>query len=182
MGPMEILWLTVLLFFVGIALVRGYPKELGITTLIFGLLFIITEFGIVYLPQLFDTIAAQLNLTSYDQRTQEHLVSITLSLIFILVLFAGYAGSTLAFPGKPARGGKGFILNVLVGLLNGYLIAGTLWWLQDVNNYPVTATGWLTLPLTPFAETIAAWLPPYVAPPVFWAVMVVVMLVLRVRK
>ena len=95
---------------------------------------------------------------------------------------SAYAGSTLAFPGEAKKGGAGIIINLLVGLLNGYLVAGTLWWLQDINDYPVAETDILALPLTSWAETFANYLPPYIVPSIFWAVMVVVMLILRIRR
>jgi uncharacterized membrane protein YjgN (DUF898 family) len=105
-----------------------------------------------------------------------------LSLFFIAIVFASYAGDTFAFKGKPAKGTRGFIFNLLVGIVNGYLISGTLWYLQDYFKYPITDFGILQLPLTHLGETLANFLPPYVVPPIFWAVLVGVMLIFRVLK
>lgn len=182
MGPFEVLILVVVLFFVFIALVRKYNNELGVTTIAFAAIFIVTEFGIVYLPRFLDAIASRFNIDSYTPRTEQHIVAITLSIFFILVIFAGYAGRTLAFQGKPATGFAGAVYSILVGLLNGYLVAGTLWWLQDVNDYPVADTPLLKLPLTPWAEAAANYLPPYVVPAIGWAALTALMLLLRIRK
>ena len=182
MGPYQILWMAVTLFFVLISLARGYLRELGVTTMIFVALFIITEFGVKYLPQLlhktYDFFNADLAL-----RTEQHWVAFSLSLFLIFVVFASYAGfNTFAFHGKRMAGFAGFMIAVLVGFLNGYLVSGTLWWLQEINFYPVVDFGVLLLPLTRQGETMAQFLPPYWIPSMFWAVMVMIMLILRVRK
>ncbi len=182
MGPFEYLWLTVFFIFVLIAFVRGYNKELGTTTLVFVALFLITYFGVPKLPDLISDLYLKFFNTPLPQRTIEHIMSAGLSIFFIAIVFASYAGDTFAFKGKPAKGFRGFFFNLLVGVMNGYLIAGTLWYLQDTFNYPVTDLGILQLPLTPLGETMAQYLPPYVVPPIFWAVLVGIMLIFRVRK
>ncbi len=48
--------LAIIVFFILISLARGYLKELGVTTMIFVALFIITEFGVKYLPQLLERV------------------------------------------------------------------------------------------------------------------------------
>jgi len=182
MGPFEYLWLTVFLIFVFIALVRKYPNELGTTTIIFVILFLITFFGIPKLPGIVNDLYRKLFHTTMPQRQMEHFLAGLFSLTFIAALFSSYAGNTFAFPGRPAPGWKGTFYSLLVGILNGYLISGSLWYFQDKYNYPITDFGLLYLPLTPLGEKIAAFLPPYVVPPIFWAVLVAVMLLFRVRK
>jgi len=182
MGPFEILFLTIIIVFILISLARGYLRELGTTTMIFVALFIITEFGVKYLPQLLERVYGLFNVT-LTTRTEQHWIAITLSLLLIAVVFASYAGfNTFAFRGVRQRGFAGFVIGVLVGGLNGYLFGGTLWWLQDITNYPVVDLGILILPLTNSGEILAQYLPPYLVPPMFWAVMVMIMLILRVRR
>ena len=182
MGPYEILWLAVTLFFIMISLARGYLRELGVTTMIFVALFIITEFGVKYLPQLLDKVYDLLN-ADLALRTEKHWIAISLSLFLIFIVFASYAGfNTFAFRGQPLQGFAGFVIAVLVGLLNGYLVSGTLWWLQEINAYPIVDLGVLALPLTSTGEFMAHYLPPYLVPSMFWAVMVMIMLILRVRR
>ncbi|NOZ71963.1 MAG: hypothetical protein GXP38_08620 [Chloroflexi bacterium] len=181
MGPLEILWACIILFFVFFALVRGYARELGVTTLIFAALFIITQFGETYAPRALAVISQQTGIAAFSARTQQHILSDFFSITFILIVFASYAGETFTLKGRPTTGPTGLLLNILVGLLNGYLVAGTLWYFQDVYQYPVADLGILTLPLTPFAETAANFLPPYVVPPLFWAGMVMLLLLFRVK-
>lgn len=186
MGPLEILWAMVVIFFIFIAFARGYGNELGVTTLIFVALFIITQFAQDYLPRLVAMIVPRLG-SEDPSRTSEHLLSTILSIFFISILFASYAGTTFNLPGVGGR--RNNLLNLLVGLLNGYLVAGTLWYFQDFYKYPVADLTnkagqplLLDLPLTPLAEQLAELLPPYVAPPMFWAAMVMLLLLFRVRK
>ncbi|NUQ39596.1 MAG: hypothetical protein HUU23_17790 [Caldilineales bacterium] len=186
MGPLEVLWAIVVIFFLFIAFARGYGNELGVTTLIFVALFIITEFAQDYLPRIM-TAVLQRTGGVIDDRASDHLLSTLLSVIFISILFASYAGATFTLPGISNR--RNNLLNVLVGLLNGYLVAGTLWYFQDYYRYPVAdftnSAGeplLLDLPLTPLAENLANFLPPYVVPPLFWAAMVMLLLLFRVRR
>jgi len=182
MGPLEILFLAITIFFILISLARGYLRELGVTTMIFVALFIITEFGVKYLPELLERVYDLFNAT-LTTRAEQHWVAITFSLFLIAVVFASYAGfNTFAFRGAPQKGFAGFMIGVLVGGLNGYLFGGTLWWLQDIMYYPVVDLGILLLPLTETGEFLAQYLPPYLVPPMFWAVMVMIMLILRIRK
>ena len=66
--------------------------------------------------------------------------------------------------------------------MNGYLIAGAPWYFQDYYHYPITDFGILKLQLTHLGEQLANLLPPYVIPPIFWPVLVAVMLIFKVRK
>jgi len=182
MGPFEYLWLTVFLFFIFIAFVRGYHRELGTTTLIFVALFLLTYLAVPRLPALINEVYRKFLHIPISKRQMQHLAATTLSVIFIAIIFASYAGETFSFKGKPARGARGIFYNFLIGAVNGYLIAGSLWYFQDYFEYPIADFGLLQLPLTPMGETIANYLPPYVVPPIFWAILMGIMLIFRVRK
>jgi hypothetical protein len=182
MGPFEYLWLTVFVIFVLVAFVRKYPKELGTTTIIFVMLFLITFLAMPRLPDLINSIYQRIFDKPMAERTMQHIMASGFTLAFVAAVFGSYAGQTFSFPGKPATGLRGFLFNLLVGVMNGYLIAGTLWFFQDKYNYPITDFGLLQLPLTDKGEFIANYLPPYVVPPAFWAVLVGVMLLFRIRK
>ncbi len=182
MGPFEYLWLTLFIIFICIAFVRKYPKELGTTTLIFVALFLITYVGMPKLPKLLNDLSSQFLETPLSQRDMQHLLATIFSLTFVGIVFSSYAGQTFSFKGKPVGGARGFIYNLLVGVMNGYLIAGTLWFFQDYYQYPITDFHLLYLPLTSAGEQIANFLPPYVVPPAYWAILVAIMLLFRVRK
>jgi len=182
MGPFEYLWLSIFTIFVMVALVRKYPNELGTTIIIFATLFLITYLAAPKMPGLINSLYARVFDASVAQRQMQHALASIFSLGFMAAVFASYAGQTLSFPGKPAPGWKGSVYSLLVGVMNGYLISGTLWYFQDYYQYPIADFGLLYLPLTPTGETIAAFLPPYVVPPAFWGFLVAVMLLFRVRK
>lgn len=189
MGPLEILFLAIFLFFVFICLARGYPKELGITTVIFAALFLIMQFLTPYLPQALQWLADKLGLGVIDPRTMQHILALTFSLLFIGIIFAGYAGQTFTFPGNQRKGVEGLLLNILVGAVNGYLVAGSLWYFQDFYDYPVadfTNLGGtpylLDLPLTATAQAITTFLPPALVPSLAWGALLILMLLLRVRR
>ncbi len=182
MGPFEFLWLSIFIIFVFITFVRGYNRELGTITLIFVALFLITYLGVPRLPGIINGVYGKVFHKAMPQRQMEHLLSTTLSLAFIAIIFSSYAGETFSFKGKPAKGSTGAIYNLLVGSVSGYLITGTLWYFQDFYRYPIADLGILHLPLTSTGEHIANFLPPYVIPPLFWAILVAIMLIFRVRK
>jgi signal transduction histidine kinase len=182
MGPFEFLWLTIFFIFILIAFARGYGKELGTTTLIFVALFLITYLAVPRLPGLINESYRKFFHTALPRRQMEHLLASGLSLTFIAIVFASYAGDTFTFKGKSAKGMQATLYTLLVGAMNGYLISGTLWYFQDNYRYPIADLGVLQLPLTQLGEQIANYLPPYVVPPAFWAILVAIMLIFKVRK
>ncbi len=188
MGPIEILWLAIVVFFIFIALVRGYPKELGVTAVIFTALFLIAFFLERYLPQLVKLLSKTLGMNP-SARGLEHFYSLFYSAIFLLILFSAYAGQTFAFQASERKGAEGATINLLVGLLNGCLVAGALWYFQDKFNYPITdlknAAGQpllLKLPLTALAQWLSTLLPLKAVPGYFWGALLMLMLLARVRR
>ncbi|MGL4651792.1 MAG: hypothetical protein ACRC1H_20455, partial [Caldilineaceae bacterium] len=96
--------------------------------------------------------------------------------IFIGIVFSSYSGITLNYGGKPIRGLPGGLISLGVGLFNGYLIAGTLWYYANKFGYPLTEIG------APATGGALEYLPPTVFPdPLYWVVPAAVLLVLRVR-
>ncbi|NOX62499.1 MAG: hypothetical protein GXP42_11240 [Chloroflexi bacterium] len=188
MGPLEIFFATIFAFFIFVALVRGYSNELGVITIDFAALFLIMMFLEPNLPEVLQRVYANLDRPMPAPRALDHFYSGLFSLIFLMSVFAAYAGQVFSFPGGTRRGIEGFFTNFLVGALNGYLIAGSLWYFQDAYNYPVSDLSLpgipvlLELPLTPTAQAIADFLPPRVVPPLGWGALMLLMLFLRVRK
>ena len=89
-------------------------------------------------------------------------------LSFIIVVFFAYYGPTIV--GFKARTGgvlqrmregvPGVVLGFLVGMLNGYLIAGTLWYLVKEVGYDVVPAWVFSPQLSDTAKRIAeSWLP-----------------------
>src|SRR5688572_4926283 len=135
MGPVELIFISIGLVITLIGLARGYVKELGSTLIILVAIFILTFFE-DQLTALVTGIGNALG-SDADAGGNELLLSITYSVIFIIIVFGAYSGRTLNFSGSPAPPPQGTLISLLIGLLNGYLIAGTLWYYQDAYNYPI---------------------------------------------
>lgn len=180
MGPIEITYITIGLIVTLIGLARGYVKELGTTLIILVAIFMLTFFQ-EQLSALFGGVGERL--FGLDGETElDAMLSVIYSVIFVALVFSAYSGRTLAFTGKPAPPPQGTLLSLLIGLLNGYLIAGTLWYYQHVYNYPIGQ--WVTFEnqLTDTAQTLVEYLPPALfESPVYWMVPVAILLIIRVR-
>ena len=164
MGPIEILWATVVLFFIMVALVRGYNRELGITILLLLVLFVEIYFGTRIEKVLTERVLKRafelLNVQNTDE-LQRLILVLTFQGLMVLVLFFGYEGRTLAFPGSPAKGMEGFLLNVFIGTVNGWLFAGTCWYYLNKYNYPyLVKWGLLKTDWTKTAQALMNYLPP----------------------
>lgn len=180
MGPIEILYIAIALTVTLIGLARGYVKELGSTLLILVAIFILTFFD-EPLNGLMTVIGERL-FGADDQDSINAVLSVFYSLIFIILVFGSYSGRTLTFSGNPAPPPQGTLLSLMIGLLNGYLIAGTLWYYQHAFGYPLGQLFTFQNQLTPTAQTLVNYLPPTLFDnPVYWVVPVAVLLIIRVR-
>jgi uncharacterized membrane protein required for colicin V production len=156
--PIEVLWIATFLLFGAIGLVRGFLKELGVTTAILVAIYIISELlekrditdkmmgrAIEAVPGTSDILAA-------DDPRSALLRCMLYLLIMLVMVFISYHGETLTFSGTPPKGGTGTLYNLMVGLLNGYLVAGTIWYYLDKYDYPTRLLGLYQGELTSRAE------------------------------
>lgn len=181
MGPIEIVFFSIGLMIALIGLARGYAQELGSTLIILVAIFFLTFFQEQF-DRVFNTLGEQV-LGLQTEGARQLLVSTAYSLIFGVIVFGGYAGRTLSFTGKPAPPPQGTIYSIAIGLLNGYLIAGTLWHYQHAYNYPIGQLVTFNNQLTETAQTLVEYLPPVLFPnPVYWIVPVAILLIVRVRS
>ncbi|MFC2046461.1 hypothetical protein ACFLTC_02955 [Chloroflexota bacterium] len=130
MVPVEYIWLTLWAVFGIVGMVRGLAKELGVTTILLLALFALyvgwTQVG----TQIVSTVQGQ---ASAARESTVMAVYYSVSIAFIA--FISYEGVVLRFPMKEMRGlGKG-VFGVVGGLLNGYLIVGTVWDAVARANY-----------------------------------------------
>jgi hypothetical protein len=140
-----------------IGLARGFLKELGVTLVLMFLLFFMNQFrgplesGMV---RAFEMTQRYLPVSNQDR------LSCWLY-IFIIVgaTFVSYQGETLAFAGQPLRGPQGAALGLLTGLLNGYLVAGSIWYYMAYYNYPCAWLGFSAERLSDLAKAIVGFLP-----------------------
>lgn len=131
MVPIELLWFILVALFGLIGVVRGYLRELGVTT--------------VMVLALFGMITAEGRLVPMLSRLLKGMqpcdVAFWESVLWIVALaftaFISYHGQTLAFEGKLPTGGLGVALSLGAGLVNGYLIAGSIWFYVNRIGYPL---------------------------------------------
>lgn len=185
MGPIEVLWGSLLIVFAIVGYVRGFNKELGVTTMVLLAMFILVKFG----QRLVNTVDRALRLLGmgFIGTPDENLFKFNVYLLFLLfIVYISYEGETLAFAGTPPKGLTGKLLNLGAGLLNGYLIVGTIWYYLDLFGYPAQKWGLFQPPLSPFAQSLLPWLPLNVLPEglqdLYLLAMVIVLLILRVIR
>lgn len=146
MGPIEYIFLVLWVVFGIVGWIRGFFKELGITVIIFTTLIIIFLLESRLTPILkarFPGMYPELALLAYGG-------------ILIFGVLIAYQGQTLTFQGKDAPGLEGDLWGVLIGLFNGWLVVGTLWYYMDRLGYP---GGLVTPPLTGLARSLITYLP-----------------------
>jgi uncharacterized membrane protein required for colicin V production len=149
MGPIEFAFLALWAMFGIIGWIRGFAKELGIT-----LIMVAAVLAAYYA----DT---QLAARPFFGGKPWLMVAITSGIIIFGALIA-YEGQTITFPIKDPKGFWGNFFAIFVGLLNGYLIVGSIWYYMNKYGYP---GGIVMPPLTALATSILAWLPLNLIPP-----------------
>jgi len=179
MGPIELLFITIGLIVTLIGMARGYVKELGNTVIVLTAIFLLTFFQ-DELTSLMTKVGT--GILGFPDPPNGFL-SLFYSTVFIAIVFASYAGKTLDFQGAPMPPPGRWILNLAVGMLNGYLIAGTLWYYQDEFGYPLRDITGFVEPLSTRAQTMINYLPQNLFDnPVYWIIPVAVLLILFIRK
>lgn len=153
-------------------MLHGYKRELGVTivlALVVGLVGLVeSRFGM----QVNDAIGQTMNAGVIAQAATRGLIY---AIVLLLVVFAAYQVNLFRFPGT----NPSMLLGLSSGALNGYLLAGSLW-------YYLSRAGWpLVFAPGPFTELYrAGWtiLPPNV---VAWPLMLVFsggLLILRMTR
>ena len=159
MIPVEYFWLVLILVFGIIGMVRGLWKELGVTTVLLLSLFVL-KFG-------WEHIGSKIVGALPGQFTQETTRALYYSVSVLFVAFISYEGISLEFPVKEMKGISKAIFGLPGGLLNGYLIIGTIWDVVYQANYmglrvPQGTTGQsvaISSYLTELHKLIAQYLP-----------------------
>jgi hypothetical protein len=178
MGQLEIYYLTIGLIIMLVGLARGYSRELGSTMII-----LVSIFLLLFFQTRLDPLLLRIRGILFDAQflPDAFFLSLFYQIFFISTVFAGYSGRTIHFGGRELPPPQGTFLNLIIGALNGYLIAGTLWYYQHIFQYPLQALGW-TMPTVPADQGLVQALPQLLLPqPVYWMVPIAVLLLLRVR-
>jgi len=122
MIPVEYFWFALILMLGIIGAVRGLAKELGVTTILALSLFVLKFVWKQFLPTI-TTLAADAPLGLSELM----LKAVVFSIAIIFVAVISYTGFVLQFPFKNfGRMGTG-LFGFLGGLLNGYMVIGTVW-------------------------------------------------------
>jgi len=116
MGPLELTFGVIVIFITLVALARGYAKELGSTVIILATIFVLSFFE-TRIVNLLNTVGP--SLLGDDPATVNLFSSVLFEVIFIMAVFASYAGITFDFPGRQVGAPVGPLLTLAVGLLNG---------------------------------------------------------------
>ncbi len=159
MIPVEYLWLTLIVVFGIVGMVRGLWKELGVTTILLLSLFVL-KFG-------WEQIGSRI-VTAFPGGLSAPIVQAIYYIIPIsFIAFIAYEGVTLKFPIKEMKGLAKGIFGLPGGLLNGYLIIGTVWDVVNTAKYfglqvPLGSTGSsisISAYLTNLNNTMVQYLP-----------------------
>ena len=131
MVPLEVVFALVVAIWALMGLVRGFSKEAGSTIAVVLGMEILNLFG----PKLVDGINRSAKLLMLTKTTviageQSPTRFWFYVVVFVLVALMGYQGETLGLQGSLGRM-KESVMGVFLGLINGYLIAGNLWYFLD---------------------------------------------------
>lgn len=143
-----------------VGMVRSFPRELGVT-----LVFIATLFGLdILIPALEGFINnGGLQFMGLAPLQNSHTTQVVLAILFTGIMvgagYISYQGETLAYEGAPPKGILGMLLGLLIGLVNGYLLFGTIWWIWAHYQYPFGVVE-QSIPPTATAVIAGGLLPP----------------------
>jgi len=157
LAPIEVVYGILIFVFALIGLGRGFLKELGTTTVMMVLLFFMSRFD-AYLNR---GLVKGITMVDATVTTDEVVLIECVVLLFVVmaVAFLSYHGETLAFSGELPRGIQSVALGLMTGALNGYLIAGSVWYYMDKYNYPIAFLGFSGTELSNGAMRIIEFLP-----------------------
>lgn len=148
MIPVEFFWLALILMFGLIGTARGLARELGVSTVVMLSLFTLWEGWFWFFHRFAGT-------GSSSGGTVE---AAYYGIAIIFVALISYEGYSLSFP----VGGGGLFkpfFGFLGGLLNGYLIVGTVWDMVAKANYFAPKLSLVSSSLTKLHNAIVTYLP-----------------------
>ena len=173
MVPVEIVFLVTTGIFGVVGIVRGYSRELGVTTMLLLALFVLELIGERYPAQWAMILGRLFGSNPEVLRSASALIY---SGFLVLIVFISYQGNTLTFPGK----GDNWFFGMTVGLLNGYLFAGSLWYYLETAGWPIVSA--IVPNYTSFNQAAMRLLPPAIFTWPYLILLAVFMLIIRVWK
>lgn len=170
MGPIEITFLILIAVFGIIGIVRGFSRELGVTTMLLLVLFVLELLDERFRERLNAAIGLLVNDPSANGARAWIFV-----IILAVVAFISYEGQTLVFPGGRGR----VFFDFGSGLLNGYLIIGSIWYYLHQANWPFLP---IVQTYTPLYSAMVRLLPPAIFTWHYFIALVVLLMIARVWK
>jgi uncharacterized membrane protein required for colicin V production len=179
--PVETLWITLVLIFAVVGVVRGFLKELGVT-----LVLIVTLFGLTQLSNNFKRVMEFAATTTSVQAVRQVSDKSPWLLVFYVfallgAMFIAYQGYVIKYPGNEPPGIQGVLLSFMIGAINGYLVSGSLWYYANKYQEPIRQLGLLQGDYTPLAQKLIQVLPPNLLIPYlpFLIVFLIILLVIK---
>ena len=152
MIPVEYMWFVALIAFCAIGAARGMAKELGTAAILMISLFTLYIVWTKFIVGLSASSGSAGGAGSW-------LKPAYFGIAIIIIAYISYEGYVLSFPVRQVKGFIGSVFGLLSGLLNGYLVVGTLWDLLAQANYFSPKWSLVTGQLSALHSTIAHYLP-----------------------
>jgi len=154
MIPVEYFWFALIFAFCIVGMIRGLAKELGASTILLITLFALGE-GWELVVSRFAPAALGKGAVSPSSMLEVAYYGIAI----LLVAFISYEGVVLNFPMRGTQGLPKAFLGLLGGLLNGYLVVGTVWNVVARAGYLQARFPGIMSDLTDFHNMIVHYLP-----------------------
>ena len=154
MIPIEFFWGTLIFTFGVIGSVRGIAKELG-TGAVLALTLFALWFG---WDQAGDLLVDLVQRGPFKDLTTSQVEALYYSIAILIVTFIAYEGIVLKFPLK-LKGLLNNIFGYIIGLLNGYLVVGTIWDTSAHAKYFWPTFKIVEPPFSGLHDSIIAFLP-----------------------
>jgi uncharacterized membrane protein required for colicin V production len=155
MIPVEYFWGILFIVFGVIGMARGLVKELGASTILLLSLFAL-KLG---WEQLGERLIPILQNVPVAEGSSESAMALYYITTILFVTYISYAGVVLKFPVKELAGPAKAMVGLVGGLLNGYLIVGTVWDVVAQANYFLPDVSVLSGALTDLHNTAVQYLP-----------------------
>ncbi len=159
MGSIEIYFATIAIIFVFIGVARGYAQELSTTVIVLVAIFLLDLVDGRLNPLILSVVEIVFPTFDRTSAAADTLLCAIYSSAFIFSVFANYSGKGLTLGGAQAPPPAGTYISLLVGIMNGYLIAGTIWFYQELYEYPFKFFGGFEQPLSATAQVMVELLP-----------------------
>ena len=174
MTPVGVVFLVLMLLFGVIGIVRGVAKELGVTTMLLMALMVLELIVAMFASQIAQFLTQVFGISPADVPT---ILAIFSVVFLIVVTFISYEGLTLVFPIKSTS----WFLGLGIGLINGYLFAGSIWYYLQKAGWPLLSS--LVKPVVkPNQQDLIKLMPPAIFSWQVLLLMVVFLMILRVWK